>query len=171
MHKGFEVDSIFYSLKDVSWQVFLSLHFKDKGEDEKIQKDFTSDSRAAGKNRRDVVRNMVWGARRTLGLAQNDLIHVSNSEKQGHDRCHIHALIATKEKAGIESNSLLNAIKANAPWNILYLPFATSEEKSFMTLDGCIDAVAYYCKRNKNDFKERSETEDISRLAICFIKQ
>jgi hypothetical protein len=158
IYKGYEVDPIFYSLKKVSWQVLLSLHFKGT--------EYTADSVTAEKNRQKVVSEMVWGARRQLGLARNDLIYVANSEKQNF-RCHIHVLVISKEKAFVDSQTLEGALKANAPWEILSFPSASSKDESFKVLDDCMDAVAYYCKRNKNDMEVRSEY--ISPLARSFL--
>ena len=112
-------------------------------------------------------RVMIGGARRQLGLARNDLIHVANSEKQN-DRCHIHALVISKEKALVDSQILNRALKANAPREILSFPSVSSVDEAFKALDGCLDAVAYYCKRNKNDMEVRSEY--ISPLARSFLK-
>ena len=159
IYKGYEIDPIFYSLKKVSWQVLLSLHFKGI--------EYTSDSLNAEKNRQKAISEMVWGARKQLGLAGNDLIHIGNSEKQN-DRCHIHALVISKEKAFLDSQTLNGALKANAPSEILSFPSVSSMDKAFKVIDGCLDAVAYYCKRNKNDMEARSEY--ISPLARSFLK-
>lgn len=157
-YKGYELDPIFYSLKKVSWQVLVSLHFKST--------EYTADSVGAEKNRQKAISDMVWCARRQLGLAHNDLIYVANSEKQN-KRCHIHALVTSKEKAFVDSQTLNGALKANAPWENLSFPSAASEDKAFKALDDCMDAVAYYCKRNKNDMEVRSEY--ISALARSFL--
>ena len=138
--------------------MLLSLHFKST--------EYTADSVNAEKKRQKVVSEMVWGARRQLGLARNDLIHVGNSEKQN-DRCHIHVLVISKEKAFVDSQTLEGALKANAPWEILSFPSVSSKDEAFMALDDCVDAVAYYCKRNKNDMEVRSEY--ISPLARSFL--
>jgi len=159
LHSGFEVDPIFYSLKNVSWQVFLSLHFKGI--------EYTSDSVNAEKNRQKAISEMVWGARKQLGLAHNDLIHVANSEKQN-DRCHIHALVISKERARVDSEGLLDAIKANAYWHILSFPSDSSAKNAFQPVRDSVAAAAYYSKRNKNDMDVRSEY--ISPLARSFLR-
>ena len=160
VHKGYEVDSIFYSLKKAPWQVLLSLHFKGI--------EYTADSVNAEKNRQKLLSEMIWTSRKQLGLAQNDLIHIGNSEKQN-DRCHIHALVLSKEKALVDSHTLAETLRANAPWEILSFPSASSDREAFKALDDCTDEVAYYCKRNKNDMEVRSEY--ISPLALSYLKQ
>lgn len=158
LYNGYELDSIFYSIQNIPWQVFLSLHF--------TEKEYAVDSVEAEKNRRSAVQETVWGARRALGLAQNDLIHISNSEKQN-GRCHTHALIYSKEKARVHSETLLYAIKANAPWDILSLPTPSSEKKAFSVIRDSKKTAAYYSKHNKNDIKLRSDY--IPKIAKSFL--
>jgi hypothetical protein len=155
IHKGYEVDSIFYSLIKIPWKVLISLHFKGKEEDEMI-KDYISDKSGAERIRHLVVCRMVWGASKTIGIAQKDLVHVSNTEKQG-GRCHIHALVTTRRKDHVDSITLSEALKATAPLDILTFSSDPSKDRAFKPLDECTDAVAYYCKRNKNDMEARSE--------------
>ena len=166
IYKGYEVDSIFYSLKRIPWKVFMSLHFKGKDEDEML-KDYTSDKSGAERMRHLLVCRMVWGAAKTIGIAQKDLVHVSNTEKQG-GRCHIHALVTSTRKDRVDSITLSEALKANSPSNILTFPSDPSKDRAFKPLDDCADAVAYYCKRNKNDMDVRSEY--ISPHAKSFLK-
>ena len=99
-HDGYDVSPVFYHIKNIKWDLFLSLHFN--------HPNLFRDTEYAETQRWLFFKHLVKNTCKVLRIPRNDLQYFGTTEKQ-QQRCHLHALVYIKKKAPVS----LEKVRAN----------------------------------------------------------
>jgi hypothetical protein len=136
----YKTSPIFYHIKDIKWNLFLSIHFKTPT--------YYSDNEDAERNRRLLFKKIISETCDRLNLATNDLQYVATTEKQQY-RCHYHSLIYIKKKSNVCVSLVRQTIQ-----NLLNeknVAIKDPSEKGNQIVIEHEEVAAYISKFNKND--------------------
>lgn len=162
IHNGFEIDSLFYGLSKIPWQIFLTTHFKTHHRFRPTEE--------AESNRKDTVHRLMRRTSEALKLSSNDLQYFGLTENI-EDRCHYHTLIYVKSKARKDPQDVMEAIRERINWYEVMRPERGSEE-FIQIIKSPVDAAAYICKLNRTnlEFKWDHHSKDFYRFYENFTK-
>jgi len=141
-YNKFYVDSLFYSLRKVRWDIMLTFHYKIA--------DYYRDNEFSEKNRRILIKKgIVIKTLKTLGQPVNDIQFAGFTEKKN-GRCHSHTLLHIKDKSPLSMDIIADAIKLMIPHEII-IRNSKDEKKQIEFIRDSEAAAAYICKFNSND--------------------
>ena len=142
--------SFFYHLKDIEFDLFLTLHYK-----RSIYYKNTKDSECI---RRRILRELFGNISRYLKIPYRSIMYFGASEKGSDNRIHSHILIRTRKDIHIENNELIEAIFAVLDKKIIRMD-KKDISKGIAIVGDSVNASNYILKLKTSEEKQISIKE------------
>jgi hypothetical protein len=143
--------SFFYHLKDIQFDLFLTLHYK-----RSIYYKNTKDSECI---RRRILRELFGNISRYLKIPYRSIMYFGVSEKGSDNRIHSHILIRTRKDIHIENNELIDAIFAVLDKKIIRMD-TKDISRGIAVVVNSVNASNYILKLKTSEEKQISVKED-----------
>jgi hypothetical protein len=143
--------SFFYHLKDIEFDLFLTLHYI-----RSIHYKNTQDSEC---NRKRLLRELFGNISKFLGIPYRSIMYFGVSEIGKDNKIHSHILIKTRKDIHIENNKLISAIFTVLDKKILRID-KKNFSRSIAVVENSLDASNYILKLKTSEEKQISVKED-----------
>jgi hypothetical protein len=143
--------SFFYHLKDIEFELFITLHYK-----QSIHYKNTQDGQC---NRRRLLKELFLNITRYLEIPQRSLMYFGVSELGSDNKIHSHILLKLRKDVNIEYNELIDAFFAVLDRNYIRID-NWGMSRIIEVVQDSMDAANYILKLKNSKEKKISVKEE-----------